>query len=92
MKISMAIELLHCFTLIHDDIMDSDDKRRNMPTLHKKYDVPSNFSWRWYFYNIQLILLSVDQNSKLLFQKYNEMVLKYAKVKLWINNMRLKMI
>ena len=41
MKISMAVELLHCFTLIHDDIMDSDDKRRNMPTLHKKYDIPS---------------------------------------------------
>ncbi len=77
MKISMAIELLHCFTLIHDDIMDSDDKRRNMPTLHKKYDVPSAIlAGDGIFTITQLILLSVDQNSKILFQKYNEMVLE----------------
>ena len=77
MKISMAIELLHCFTLIHDDIMDFDDKRRNMPTLHKKYDVPSAIlAGDGIFTITQLILLSVDQNSKLLFQKYNEMVLE----------------
>ena len=77
MKISMAVELLHCFTLIHDDIMDSDDKRRNMPTLHKKYDVPSAIlAGDGIFTITQLILLSVDQNSKLLFQKYNEMVLE----------------
>ena len=77
MKISMAIELLHCFTLIHDDIMDSDDKRRNMPTLHKKYDVPSAIlAGDGIFTITQLILISVDQNSKLLFQKYNEMVLE----------------
>ena len=77
MKISMAIELLHCFTLIHDDIMDSDDKRRNMPTLHKKYDVPSAIlAGDGIFTITQLILLSVDQNSILLFQKYNEMVLE----------------
>ena len=77
MKISMAIELLHCFTLIHDDIMDSDDKRRNMPTLHKKYDVHSAIlAGDGIFTITQLILLSVDQNSKLLFQKYNEMVLE----------------
>ena len=41
MKVSLAVELLHCFTLIHDDIMDSDLTRRNMPTLHKKYDISS---------------------------------------------------
>ena len=77
MKISMAVELLHCFTLIHDDIMDSDDKRRNMPTLHKKYDVPSAIlAGDGIFTITQLILLSVDQNSKLLFQKYNEMVIE----------------
>jgi len=77
MKISMAIELLHCFTLIHDDIMDSDDKRRNMPTLHKKYDVPSAIlAGDGIFTITQLILSSVDQHSKLLFQKYNEMVLE----------------
>ena len=30
-----AIELLHNFTLVHDDIMDRDDFRRGLPTVHK---------------------------------------------------------
>ena len=33
-----AIELLHNFTLVHDDIMDHDDMRRGRPTVHKKWD------------------------------------------------------
>jgi len=34
-----AIEILHNFTLVHDDIMDNSDKRRGVPTLHIKYDL-----------------------------------------------------
>jgi geranylgeranyl diphosphate synthase, type II len=32
-----AIELIHCFSLVHDDLpaMDNDDLRRGRPTLHK---------------------------------------------------------
>lgn len=32
-----AIEMIHCFSLIHDDLpaMDDDDMRRGRPTLHK---------------------------------------------------------
>ncbi len=37
---AVAVELLHNFTLIHDDIMDNDDTRRGRPTVHKKWDVP----------------------------------------------------
>lgn len=37
----LAIELLHTFTLVHDDIMDHDDKRRGLPTVHKKWDEPT---------------------------------------------------
>jgi farnesyl diphosphate synthase len=35
-----AIELLHAFSLVHDDLpaMDDDDLRRGKPTLHRKYD------------------------------------------------------
>ncbi|MFO8055043.1 MAG: polyprenyl synthetase family protein, partial [Bacteroidales bacterium] len=33
-----AIELFHNFTLLHDDIMDNADLRRNKPTVHKKWD------------------------------------------------------
>ncbi|MDZ7377896.1 MAG: polyprenyl synthetase family protein [candidate division KSB1 bacterium] len=34
-----AIELLHTFTLVHDDIMDQDETRRGRPTVHVKWDV-----------------------------------------------------
>jgi geranylgeranyl diphosphate synthase type II len=33
-----AIEILHNFTLVHDDIMDNDETRRGMPTVHNKWD------------------------------------------------------
>jgi geranylgeranyl diphosphate synthase type I len=35
-----AVEFLHNFTLVHDDIMDNDDERRGAPTAHVKYGVP----------------------------------------------------
>lgn len=35
---SLAVEILHNFTLVHDDIMDQDDLRRGRPTVHKKWD------------------------------------------------------
>ena len=35
---AVAVELLHDFTLVHDDIMDRDDTRRGRPTVHKKWD------------------------------------------------------
>ncbi|MBX3379026.1 MAG: polyprenyl synthetase family protein [Phycisphaeraceae bacterium] len=33
----VALELVHCFSLVHDDLpaMDDDDLRRGLPTLHK---------------------------------------------------------
>ncbi len=35
-----ALELLHCYSLVHDDLpaMDNDDLRRGRPTVHKAYD------------------------------------------------------
>ena len=35
-----ALELIHTFSLIHDDIMDDDDMRRGMPSVHKVWDEP----------------------------------------------------
>ena len=35
-----ALEVLHNFTLVHDDVMDHDDFRRGHPTVHKVYGVP----------------------------------------------------
>lgn len=35
-----AIEMIHAFSLVHDDLpaMDDDDLRRGMPTLHREFD------------------------------------------------------
>jgi geranylgeranyl diphosphate synthase type II len=35
---AMAIEVFHNFTLVHDDIMDHSDLRRNHPTIHIKWN------------------------------------------------------
>ncbi|MFO8132967.1 MAG: polyprenyl synthetase family protein [Thermoplasmatota archaeon] len=32
-----ALELLHTFTLVHDDIMDDDDMRRGQRSVHREY-------------------------------------------------------
>ena len=36
---AIAIELLHNFTLVHDDIMDGDNLRHGQPTVHNKWDI-----------------------------------------------------
>ncbi|MBQ9254758.1 MAG: polyprenyl synthetase family protein [Bacteroidales bacterium] len=38
-KACMAIELLHNFTLVHDDIMDASPLRRGVPTIYQKYGI-----------------------------------------------------
>lgn len=40
LAIAMALEMIHTYSLIHDDLpaMDDADLRRGRPSLHKKYD------------------------------------------------------
>ena len=40
MRAAMAIEMVHCYSLVHDDLpaMDDDDLRRGRPTVHKQFD------------------------------------------------------
>ena len=35
---SLSVELLHTFALIHDDIIDRSDLRRDEPTTHKAFE------------------------------------------------------
>jgi geranylgeranyl diphosphate synthase type I len=35
-----AIEMIHNFTLVHDDIMDNDEVRHGVPTVHIKFGIP----------------------------------------------------
>ena len=40
MNAALAVELVHCYSLIHDDLpaMDNDDLRRGQPTVHRAFD------------------------------------------------------
>lgn len=40
MRVAAALECVHCYSLIHDDLppMDDDDLRRGQPTVHRAFD------------------------------------------------------
>ncbi len=39
-RAAAAVEMLHCYSLVHDDLpaMDDDDLRRGQPTVHRRFD------------------------------------------------------
>ncbi len=41
LPISVALEIIHSFILMHDDVMDQDELRRGMYTLHKQWETIS---------------------------------------------------
>ena len=40
LQVAAALELIHCYSLVHDDLpaMDDDDLRRGRPTVHRQFD------------------------------------------------------
>lgn len=40
LRVAAALECVHCYSLVHDDLpcMDDDDVRRGQPTVHKLFD------------------------------------------------------
>jgi farnesyl diphosphate synthase len=40
LRVAAAVEMVHCYSLIHDDLpaLDNDDLRRGTPTCHKQFD------------------------------------------------------
>ncbi|PWJ74458.1 farnesyl-diphosphate synthase [Pseudaminobacter salicylatoxidans] len=43
LRVATALECVHCYSLIHDDLpaMDDDDLRRGQPTVHRAFDEAS---------------------------------------------------
>ena len=41
LDVGAAIETVHNFTLVHDDIMDDDDVRRGRNAVHIEFDLPT---------------------------------------------------
>lgn len=41
LPLGIAVELIHNFTLVHDDVMDKDELRRGLPTVHVVFGLPA---------------------------------------------------
>ena len=74
MKAGLAVELLHNFSLVHDDIMDNDSKRHGKPSVHIKWDIPSAIlAGDGLFTLAQLSLVGLNP---IIFQRFNEAALE----------------
>ena len=77
MKLSIAVELLHNFTLVHDDIMDNDTIRHGKQTIHEKWDYSTAILAGDGMYTIaQIILNEISSNSILLSKYFNKTISK----------------
>lgn len=73
MKVAIAVELLHNFTLVHDDIMDGDKTRHGQPTVHQQWDASTAIlSGDGLFVLSQLILTGLPP---IIHQRFNEVTL-----------------
>jgi geranylgeranyl diphosphate synthase type I len=61
MPLAVAIEYIHNFTLIHDDLMDGDEVRRGMTTIHVGYGMPTAvLAGDWLFSKACEIISNMD--------------------------------
>lgn len=78
----LAIELIHNFTLVHDDIMDDDDIRRGRRTLHQKKGLPTAINSGDALFALSFRLLSEtevpDNRIRSLLYEVSNAVLKVA--------------
>lgn len=72
----LAAELLHNFTLVHDDIMDQDDIRHGQLTIHKKWDESTAILTGDGIYAIaQLLITEVKVNQLTAIKAFNKATL-----------------
>ena len=77
MNLSLAVELLHNFTLVHDDIMDNDTIRHGNQTIHEKWDPSTAILAGDGIYTIaQIILNQIPSNGLLLSKYFNKTTLE----------------
>lgn len=76
MPAASAVEMIHNFTLVHDDIMDNDEMRHGVPTVHKKFGLPIAILAGDVLFSKAYQILS---NSALPAKEVNDLVSKLAK-------------
>ena len=74
---STSIELLHNFTLIHDDIMDKDDLRHGNITIHNKWNESIAILSGDAILSLALINLNdLSHNKSVIIEKFNKALIK----------------
>jgi len=76
MPAASAVEMIHNFTLVHDDIMDNDEMRHGVATVHKKFGMPVAILAGDVLFSKAYQVLS---SSKLSAKAVNELVSRLAK-------------
>ncbi|MEW6095804.1 MAG: polyprenyl synthetase family protein [bacterium] len=65
-NLACALELIHTATLIHDDVIDEADLRRNRQTLNSKYDNKLSVLLGDYLYSRAIFLVIADGDKKIM--------------------------
>jgi geranylgeranyl pyrophosphate synthase len=73
MKVSLAVELLHNFSLVHDDIMDGDEIRHGKSSVHNKWDDSTAILAGDGLFSLSQLLLT--NLPVIVFQRFNEVAL-----------------
>ncbi len=73
---ALAVELLHNFTLVHDDIMDNDQMRHGQLTVQKKWDTSTSIlAGDAIFVEAQRLIGKINTNSQIIFKRFNDVAL-----------------
>jgi geranylgeranyl diphosphate synthase type II len=75
MPAALAIEIFHNSTLVHDDIMDHADVRRNQPTVHKEWGVNTAI-----LSGDLMIIKAFEELSKVKSEKLKDVLKVYNKI------------
>ena len=83
-NLALAVELLHTFTLVHDDIMDKDDTRHGLPTLHEKWDESTAIlAGDAIFVLAQLKVTLVETHATEIMNYFNKVTLEICEGQAW---------
>lgn len=72
--IASAIELVHSYSLVHDDIMDNDEYRRGEPSVWKKFGTNNAILAGNYLLQLGIQVLLQSNNMELVFMHFNNSI------------------